>query len=475
MKVTRFRSLTFQLTLWYIVILGIIVSLSGAFLYQGFKKSLMQDMDKTLREIALQVNTLWQRSHGVTWEDAIAKTEEEYKAEQPFIQVVKMSEDEKAEKPLNFYHTDRVPVDSFLFRQDVYNRAEHASWDNPEYLTCSRKKLTDSPLRVVFLPVRGQNIVQVGISMEKVHADLGRLMLVMALAGLLLLLFASLGGSFIIRRALVPMKTVVQTAKHITADDLTLRIDVKNRKDEIGALVETFNDMIARLDKSVKKIRRFSGDVSHELRTPLTIIRGEIEVVLRKERQEEEYKETLESVLEETHHMEKIIDDLLFLSRIEGTDREKFDRDVPLHEVISRVWDSRSSSALAKKVDFVVKKSAAAIIKGDRTLLERLVSNIVDNAIRYTHPGGRVEMELAEAAGRAVLTVRDTGIGIPQDALPFIFDRFFVVDQSRSKESGGSGLGLSIVKSVADLHHAEIDVESEVNKGTVFRVKFPLP
>lgn len=127
-----------------------------------------------------------------------------------------------------------------------------------------------------------------------------------------------------------------------------------------------------------------------------------------------------------------------------------------------------------EKVDFVIKKSMAAKVKGDRTLLERLVSNIADNAIRYTHPGGRVEMELTEAEGRAVLTVRDTGIGIPQDALPFIFDRFYVVDQSRSKESGGSGLGLSIVKSVADLHHAEIDVESEVNKGTVFRVKFPL-
>jgi two-component system OmpR family sensor kinase len=474
MKAGKFRSLTFQLTIWYIVILGIIVSLSGAFLYQGYKKSLVQDMDKTLREIAFRVNTIWQRSKGVTWEDSIAIVEEEYKAQQPFVQVMKLSEDNKTEKPDGVYHTKRIPDGSFLFRQDVYNRAEHADWDNLVYLTCQHKKLTDSPLRVVFLPVRRPHLIQVGLSVEKLNADLGRLTLIMALAGLLLLLFASLGGSFIIHRALVPVKSVVQTAKLITADDLTLRIDAKNRKDEIGALVETFNDMIARLDKSVKKIRRFSGDVSHELRTPLTIIRGEIEVVLRKERHGDEYKETLMSALEETHHMEKIIDDLLYLSRIETTDREKFDRNVPLHDVISRIWDGRSPSARNKGINFVIRKTGAAIIKGDRTLLERLVSNVVDNAIRYTEPGGTVEMELGEADGKAILTVRDTGIGIPEDALPFIFDRFYVVDQSRSKESGGSGLGLSIVKSVADLHHAEIDVESEVNRGTVFRLSFPL-
>jgi heavy metal sensor kinase len=287
-------------------------------------------------------------------------------------------------------------------------------------------------------------------------------------------LFASLGGSFIIRRALQPVTSVVQTAKHITADDLSLRIEAKNQKDEIGALVATFNDMIARLEKSVRKIRQFSGDVSHELRTPLTIIRGEIEVVLRKARSAEEYHETLESVLDETHHMEKIIDDLLFLSRLEATDKIEFSDDVELNEILSRVWDSRSPAAREKGIELKMLPSSPSRIRGERTLLERLLTNLVDNAVRYTPAGGNVVMGVEERGPWLVLTVRDTGIGIPEESLPLIFDRFYVVDPSRSKESGGSGLGLSIVKSVADIHGAVIDIRSRVEEGTTFTIRFPL-
>ncbi len=471
MKIARFRTLAFRLTIWYVVILGLIVALCGAFLYQGFKKGLLADLDKQLRDIAEHVSEHWE-PRGVTWPEAIAETEAEFRALRPFIQAVKLAPGGNG-RPEIVHRSPLVPADTFLFPPELYAKAESADWDHLVYGTAGWTSLSTSPLRVVLLPVRGENLIQVGVSLDHVNRELARLTLIMILAGLLLVAFASIGGSLIIRRALSPVQSVVYTARRITADDLTLRIDAKNRKDEIGELVATFNDMIARLDKSVQKIRQFSGDVSHELRTPLTIIRGEIEVILRKERSGEEYRTTLESALEESHHMEKIIDDLLFLSRMETAAKLNFNQDVALDEVLSRVLDSRGAAARQKGLAFTIGHALPLRVRGDRTLLERLVTNLVDNAIRYTPAGGRIEMALAKEDAASVLEVRDTGIGIPAESIPFIFDRFYVVDPSRSKEIGGSGLGLSIVKSVADLHGASVEVRSRVHEGTIFAVRFP--
>jgi heavy metal sensor kinase len=312
----------------------------------------------------------------------------------------------------------------------------------------------------------------VGISLESTERDLRRLLIIMILAGAGLLLLASLGGNFIIRKALTPVKSVVQTAKDITADDLSLRIEAGQRKDEIGELVATFNDMISRLEKSIKKIKQFSGDVSHELRTPLTIIRGEIEVLLRKERSREEYQKTLKSTLEEADYLERIIDDLLFLSRIEALEKKEFDKPVQLDEVLLKVAESLELAAKKKNITLDIKTVEPAQIKGEEILMERMVSNIIDNAIRYTPSGGKVEVGLENKDGKPMLQVQDTGIGIPEESLSLIFDRFYVVDKSRSKETGGLGLGLSIVKQVADSHGAEIEVQSELNKGTTFLLRF---
>jgi heavy metal sensor kinase len=339
-------------------------------------------------------------------------------------------------------------------------------------MTLSDEKLDSFPLRAILFPVRGPNIVQVGISLENTEIDLRRLLIFMILAGAGLMLLASLGGNFIIRKALKPVKSVVQTAKDISADDLSLRIESGQRQDEIGELVDTFNDMISRLEKSIKKIKQFSGDVSHELRTPLTIIRGEIEVLLRKERNKEEYQKTLKSTLEEAAYLERIIDDLLFLSRIEALEKKEFEKSVQLDEIVLKVVESQELAAKKKKITLDIKKVEPARIKGEEILLERMVANIIDNAIRYTDPEGKVEVSLDNQDGSSVLLVQDTGIGIPEESMPLIFDRFYVVDKSRFKEAGGLGLGLSIVKQVADCHGGKIEVKSELNKGTSFCVRF---
>jgi len=473
MKTKKFRSLSFKLTLWYIVILGGIIILAGIFQYQSFKESLLDELDAKLLEIADETHETWYRERGVSWEDAIRETMRKFQSYQPLIQLVKLQEKggKKIEKVI---HTTSIEEGNFLFDVRIYYRADRSDIDNLVYMTLSEEKLGSFPIRTILFPVRGPNIVQVGISLENTEFDLRRLMLIMILAGGGLMLLASLGGNFIIRKALKPVKSVVQTAKAISADDLSLRIESGQRQDEIGELVNTFNDMISRLEKSVKKIKQFSGDVSHELRTPLTIIRGEIEVLLRKERNKEEYQKTLKSTLEETAYLERIIDDLLFLSRIEDLEKKEFDKSIPLDEILLKVVESQELAAKKKGISLDIKKVEPAQIKGEEILLERMVANIIDNSIRYTLSGGKVEVSLDKKDRTFTLLVQDTGIGIPEESLPLIFDRFYVVDKSRFKETGGLGLGLSIVKRVADCHGGKIEVESEVNKGTSFFVHFPI-
>jgi len=472
MKIKKFRSLSFKLTVWYIMILGGIIILAGIFQYQGFKDGLLDELDVKLLEIADETYETWYRERGVSWEDAIQKTTSKFQFYQPLIQLVQLGEKDK-KKIEKVIRDNQIPEGSFLFDKKTYYRADRSDIDSLVYETFTEKKLSTYPVRTILYPVRGPNIMQVGISLENSEIDLRRLMIIMILAGGVLLLLASLGGNFIIRKALKPVKSVVQTAKDISADDLSLRIESGQRQDEIGELVDTFNDMISRLEKSVKKIKQFSGDVSHELRTPLTIIRGEIEVLLRKERNKEEYQKILKSTLEEAAYLERIIDDLLFLSRIESLEKKEFDKSVQLDEILLKVVESQELAAKKKNITLDLQKVEPARINGEEILLERMLVNIIDNAIRYTHPGGKVVVSLDKREGSSTLFVQDTGIGIPEESLPLIFDRFYVVDKSRFKETGGLGMGLSIVKRVVDCHGGKIEVKSDVNKGTSFLIHFP--
>jgi heavy metal sensor kinase len=473
MKKKRFQSLSFKLIIWYILFLGITISVAGLFLYQGFKDRQRDELDKIILEIADETYEEWWRHKGVTWETAIARAEEEFSAYQPFIQLVELSRDKEKsiEKTIRGAN---ISEGSFLVDIRTYCKADRSDIDDLIYANINHKDLDSYPVRMVLFPVRGPKILQVGLSLRETYQELNQLLVVMILSGALLLVLASAGGGLIINRALHPVKSVVKTARRISADDLSLRIDAENRGGEIGELIDTFNDMIRRLEISVKRIRQFSGDVSHELRTPLTIIRGEVEVLLRKPRSREEYEDTLNSVLEESQRMEKIIDDLLFLSRVEGLDKSKLHQNVNLEEVAADVVESRIQTVKKKNLKLKADEVKALQIQGNRDLLERMVANVFDNAVRYTPEGGEVTVTLKKQADRAVLKIADTGIGIPGEDLPKIFNRFYVVDQSRSKETGGSGLGLSIVKWIADCHNAEIDVSSRPGRGTVFTVSFPL-
>ena len=469
---TFHRSLLFKLTVWYILFLGFAIILAGVFLYESFEVRQTDDVDRALIEIADETYEEMREERDRGWINAIEKTEKRFARYSPLITLIRISAGDQKQLE-QVIQSQGFTGEAYLFDPDEYHKAGHADLDDLVFTTVEDKRVGKYPVRMILFPVRGPNILQVGISLEQSQRELNQLLLVMVLAGFLLLIFASLGGSYILTRALQPVKSITRMARKISTDDLSLRIDVKNRGDELSSLAATLNEMIARLEDSVRRIQQFSGDVSHELRTPLTIIRGEIEVLLRKERSREEYISVLNSVLEESHNMERIIEDLLFLSRIESLEKSNFRGAVQLDEVVGAVLESRRSVSQEKKLDLVFNSTGHTLARGNRDLLERLVVNLVDNAIRYTPERGKIGVQLSEQNGSVRLEISDTGIGIPEKDIPGIFERFYVVDQSRSRETGGAGLGLSIVQCIADFHDASIEVSSCEDKGTTFTVVFP--
>ncbi len=288
----------------------------------------------------------------------------------------------------------------------------------------------------------------------------------------LLLLGGTIWGFFFMKRVFAPVHEIVALAQKISAENLSQRIEGIRSDDEIGELVSTLNAMLARLERSFQQMEQFSSDVAHELRTPLTIVKGEAEVALKRERSGAEYRGVLVSLLEEAERLEGMIEDLLLLARMEsGSEPPRFGA-VELDALVLEVYEGALAQGQAKGVSVAIEPLDEARVEGEAGLLKRLLGNLVRNAVSYTPAGGRVSMSLATTEAEASVAVRDTGCGIPSDALPRVFDRFYRVDPSRSHDTGGTGLGLAIVQKVAAAHGARVEVESRVGGGSTFRVIF---
>jgi heavy metal sensor kinase len=282
------------------------------------------------------------------------------------------------------------------------------------------------------------------------------------------------GGWLLAYKSLRPVDLVTRTARRITAENLDQRIPSREIDDEIGRLVSTLNDMIARLHTSFGKIKQFTVDASHELRTPLTIVRGEIELALRQQKAADEYRRVLASIHEEVVRLSAIIDNLLLLSRADlGQDDVRFE-DVDLQALVQELYEDGETLAAGKEISLAMLRTEPVTLKGDKIRLRQLFLNLVDNAIKYTPERGSVSLALDRENGMARVAVSDTGIGIAPEEQQRIFDRFYRVDKGRSRDMGGSGLGLSIAKWIAELHHGRIDVASVPHRGTTFTVYLPL-
>ena len=462
-------NIRFKLIIWYIFILGIILTAFSTFLYLTLSRSLYRGIDvkiKSIGEVIASSSTNPYSQYSFSNIDRMLEDSFGLKPVTKFIQVLDES-GRIGRKSQNLQH----------FQLPISIRAlKNASQGKITFETT--KALGKYPLRMVTVPViRGRhiiNIVQVATSLEQVGEALKTLLLILWITVPSALVVASLGGLFLANKALKPVDEITKTARMITSKRLDQRIKLRKTKDEIGRLAETFNDMISRLGRSFKQIRQFSADASHELRTPLTILKGEMEVGLRRRRRPEEYRKILNSNLEEVNHMTQIVDDLLFLSKADMGEVHLQKHPINLTKLVSEVGAQAKMIAMAKDIKVHISKDSDVPVIGDRLRLRELLLNLVDNAVKYTPEGGEMMISLERDDDRVKLRVMDNGIGIPTEDQPHIFDRFFRVDKARSREAGGSGLGLSICKWIVEAHGGEISVESEVAKGSLFTVTLPL-
>ncbi len=282
---------------------------------------------------------------------------------------------------------------------------------------------------------------------------------------------AVLAGFFVTRQALRPVAASIRAAQQLNPDDLSARLPRTGAKDEIDLLAATINDLLDRLSRYHEQVIRFTADASHELRGPLAAMRAGVEVALQQPRSADDYRETLESLGEQCQHLTDLVNKLLMLARADAGQIELRREAVDLAAVVDEAIETYRPLADEKGVVLDWKGSEPVGCVGDRMRLSQLVMNLLDNAIKYTEPGGTVRLALAAEGPRAAITVEDTGIGIGADRLPHIFERFYQVDPSRSE--AGSGLGLSICRWVASAHSGSIDVTSQPGRGTRFRVSLP--
>lgn len=273
-------------------------------------------------------------------------------------------------------------------------------------------------------------------------------------------------GYQIARRGIRPLRYVAETAKRIGSSTLNERIQSEGYPIELADLALTFNAMLDRLKESFDRLARFSADLAHELRTPVNNIRGEIEVALARSRTTHEYHEVLVSNLEETVRLSELIGSLLFLARTENPGTHIKREVVSVGELLETVRDYYEGPAAQAGVALAVSAAPGLQAMLDRSLIQRALGNLVSNALAHTPSGGRIDLSAGQSNARLEICVSDSGCGIPAESIPRLFDRFYRVDQARSQQSGGFGLGLSLVRGIMLLHGGHVQIVSEFGKGT---------
>jgi heavy metal sensor kinase len=317
-------------------------------------------------------------------------------------------------------------------------------------------------------------LVEFGELLDPVETMLNHLFLQLAWGLPLAVIIIAGGGYLLVRRALTPVEQITRAAERITQHNLSERLPVTHTGDELERLSVSLNRMITRLDEAFQNSKRFVADASHDLRTPLTILRGELENFAEDARLDSELRERVGSMLEEVVHLGKIVEQLFTLSRLDAGEAQTEWTHFDLTELAQTTAGQMNLLAVDKGISISCDARQPVPVKGNRVRLKQVVVNLLDNAIKYTPEKGAIQLRVHGVNGHAVLEVEDSGIGIPSDALPHIFERFYRVDQARSADSESAGLGLAIVKSICIAHGAEVEAQSAVGKGSCFRVNLVL-
>ena len=318
--------------------------------------------------------------------------------------------------------------------------------------------------------------IQVARTLENERGVLQDLRQLLTVAIPTALALAGLGGWFLAGSALAPSERVRRKVDGIIqSGDLSRRVSADLPKDEIGRLAHTFDRLLERTEQSMRRERQFASDASHELRSPLTVLKGEISVALSRARSAEEYRDALAQLELSVDEMSVIVEDLLTLTRASAQDASARNEIVDMGALVTVVTERLGGIAEAKHIHLTGPTTAGgpARVRGDRVRLQRVITNLIDNALRYTPEGGAIKARVSAERAEVRVEVQDTGIGIAPEHIDRVFDRFFRADAARDRESGGTGLGLAIAKAIVESHGGTLRVTSHLGRGTCFTICLP--
>ena len=459
-----------RLTLWYVALVATTLVGLGSLGLWLVRQELYDNADEVLRSKATAVTTEIEIEDGrLVFDDADDdhNDADEDASLMVGLDVVRIWD---ANRQIIFHHP---PIESV---PELAPRVLNAVFADHEQF--ERIHTNDTSYRLFVQPIhhRGEIVgaVAVGRSEAEINALVARLR-VLGLLGLAVALVAAwAGGTFLAARALRPVDRITRAAEQIGAEDLSLRLEHRGVDDELGRLTSAFNDMIDRLERAFQRQQRFTADASHELRTPLSVIRSLAEIALTSPRDEAYDAKTYASICEESERMTRLVESLLTLARADEGHLPMLvgvDVDEVALDAAARIVER----ARRQGVTLAVEPSDGYEVRGDASLLTQLVLNLLENALRHTPAGGRITLAVDPAEDGVSLVVADTGSGIPAEHLPRLFERFYRVDQARSRSVGGFGLGLAICEWIARVHAGRLTVESEVGVGTTFRLWLPRP
>ncbi|MGE0105184.1 MAG: heavy metal sensor histidine kinase [Blastocatellales bacterium] len=466
-------SLRTRLTIWHIGIMALVLLVFSAGIYSLLERNLKQRTDAGVDAALRAMDHLlaYERAEGDTELEAARNTVAELRYPQMALAVY--TADGLLLADSRFGRTRAIlpaPVSEITDRPGYFNVPDEARGAG----------MRVGVQRVVPASNASPNIIVAAHSLELVDEELGALRQVFLLAVPLALLLSGLGGWFLTRKSLAPVVEMAERAEQIGANNLSQRLPVSNPRDELGRMAVTFNNLLARLELAFTQQRQFMADASHELRTPLHVIRTATDVTLQEppdsERDPSEYREALGMVNQQARRLTRIVEDMFTLARADSGQRPLDRRDFYLDELVIETGRAARVLAAPKGISIEIDPASETPFNGDEGLIRQMMLNLLDNAVKHTPDGGRIRVGLATANGSCEISVSDTGTGIPPDARPYIFERFYRADKSRSRSQNGNsaGLGLAIAKWVAEAHSGNLTLLRSDHSGSVFSIRLPL-
>ena len=456
------RTLAFRLTLWYASIFTLSACIAFLIFYLMITSLFQERTDRDLLE-QVRIFTAMLNVNGVEAVERFAEQEAQASGEKKiFFRLLYPTGISFSSSNMSSWRDIGVTRASI---DDIMDGASYVY----ETISLPHKK---QRVRIIYSAIGSGIILQLGYSMENITGFFQAFQKVF-IPGMLALIIMSAGaGWFMARRALAGVDAVTRTARNITAGRLEDRVPVPGKGDEVDQLANTFNAMLDRIEQLVSGIKEISDNVAHDLKSPITAMRGAAEIALTTGKSITGLEQMAADTIEDCDHLLDMINTMLAISKTEAGVGELQARNLDIDEIIQDACELFEPLALDRSIEFNCETAAETRILGDISMIQRMVANLIDNAIKYTLPGGRIDITTCiDAEGRILISVRDTGMGISPDNLPYIFDRFFRCDPSRS--TSGAGLGLSMVKAVAEAHQGRVEVNSNINEGSIFKIYFP--